>query len=63
MDYISSQEMIARLHGLRWSYQRIGRFTKLPASTICRIVKGANPQERTEKKILRGYRKIFRDQK
>ena len=60
LKYISAQKMVRDFRKVRWSYQRIGRFSGLPASTLIRIASGKSiPRESTEEKIRVAHTKIF----
>lgn len=60
LKYISAQKMVRDFRKVQWSYQRIGRFSGLPASTLIRIASGKSiPRESTEEKIRLAHTKIF----
>ena len=60
IKYISAQKMVRDFRKVHWSYQRIGRFSGLPASTLIRVASGKSiPRESTEEKIRVAYEKVF----
>lgn len=62
--YIPVQRMIRDFRSLRWSFQRISRFTDVSASNLIRAVNGESiPRESTEQKIRTAYETIFHEKR